>query len=618
MSISSKELNYLIWRYLQESGFSHATYAFQHETEADRLDEKYGPVTPMGLLVSVFQKGLHYMEIESLLNPDGTERQNPERFSLFSGAIANSPEVLPDGTEHASSNAVDVPMTNANEEDINGQQESTERGENAIAATMKTTHTTIDAPASSPSRKYSIEQPLSQRSPSARESFSEAEPKRVKTSHNRAASVTPADIYQSPEPTAKSTRVESKSEKVKSRNQVILLPEVKSATDCTWSSDGNHLAISTSASEVFVYTFSAATFSPRSPRKVKLASSQEISSISVTSSLLAIGTYSGTIQLWYISEKLPAVKATLSGFHSAPVLSAEFTTIDGKLALVTIDCLRKAGVWDISATGTFWFSLVPSSAVDQLQDGDESIKDAISDVKILSDRKSVATTTGKNGTLDIYDLASAPKNEKLHCTYTLNGHTKVVNVLYYSPASEASPEIFISGSEDNSIRVWNLGSRSAKYVLEGHNTGVMALKVCGFDVAGKRNRIRLLASGDFAGRLRLWDLDTGAMIAKVEYSYPVFAFGFVGAVSDKEVNSNGNGSSSSQQQRVTLLTGSKDGIVNMWDVDEVGAGHRISSRSLEEGLGGITGVAVCESNTYGDSIAIVAGRTKSCLVQYRG
>ncbi|KAK9377006.1 WD40-repeat-containing domain protein [Lipomyces chichibuensis] len=617
MSISSKELNYLIWRYLQESGFSHATYAFQHETEADRLDEMYGPVTPIGLLVSVFQKGLHYMEIESLLNPDGTERQNPEPFSLFSGAIAKSLEVLPDGTEHEASNAVDVPMTNASE-DINGQQESTERGDIAIAATMKTTHTTIDASASSPSRKYGIEQPLSQRSPSAREGYSEAEPKRVKTSHNRSASVTPADICQSPEPTTQSTGVDLKSEKIKSRNQVILLPEVKSATDCTWSNDGSHLAISTSTSEVFVYAFSGATLSPQSPRKVKLASSQEISSISLTSSLLAIGTYSGAIQMWCISEKSPAVKAILSGFHSAPVLSAEFTTIDGRMALVTIDCLRKAGVWDISATGSFWFSLVPSSSVDHMHDGDEIIKDAISDVKILSDRKSVATTTGKNGTLDIYDLVSAPKNEKLHCTYMLSGHTKVVNVLYYSPASGTSPEMFISGSEDNSIRVWDLASRSAKYVLEGHHTGVMALKVGSLDVAGKRNRIRTLASGDFAGRLRLWDLDTGAMIAKVEYSYPVFAFGFVGALSHKEVNSNGNGSRSSQHQRVTLLTGSKDGIVNMWGVDEVGAGHRISSLALEDGLGGITGVAVCESNTYGDSMAIVAGRTKSCLVQYSG
>ncbi|KAK9240324.1 WD40-repeat-containing domain protein [Lipomyces kononenkoae] len=612
MSISSKELNYLIWRYLQESGFSHSTYAFQHETEADRLDEKYGPVTPMGLLVSVFQKGLHYMEIESVLNPDGTERQNPEPFSLFSCEVATSLNVRPDGIEHESSNTVDVSMTNAKEEDVKESHDSTEKLENAIAETTKATDTAIER-LSSPARRNRAEQPSRQPSPGTRDGPSAGEPKRVKISHKRADSVAMTDIFQSPEAAAKSISVESKSERLTSKNQVIPLPEVNSANDCTWSSDGSHLAISTFASEVFVYTLSTTALSPRSPRKVKLASSHEISTVALTSLLLAIGTYLGTIELWAISEKVPAHIATLSGFHSAPVLSIEFTMIDGKMALVSIDCLRKAGIWDVSGKGSFWFSLVPSSAVDMSHNEDESIKDAISDVKILSDRKSVATTTGKSGTLDIFDLASAPKNGKLSCAYRLNGHTKGVNVLYYSPSSEKSAETFISGSEDNSIRIWDLVSKSAKYVLEGHNTGVMALNMGTYEMVGKRKRIQILASGDFAGRLRLWDLDTGAMIAKVEYSYPIFAFGLVGGAADKKANSNGDGSSSSQQQRITLLTGSKDGVVNMWDVDEIGTGHRMSSRPLEEGLGGITGVAVCESNTYGQSISIVAGRTRSCL-----
>ncbi|KAK9366517.1 WD40-repeat-containing domain protein [Lipomyces kononenkoae] len=615
MSISSKELNYLIWRYLQESGFSHSTYAFQHETEADSLDEKYGPATPIGLLVSVFQKGLHYMEIESLLNPDGTERQNPEPFRLFSRAVSKPLHVRPDATEHKSSNTADVSMTSAQKGDLKVPHGITEKHENAVTAA------TIERLGlGSPTRRSRVEELSRGPSPGARDGPSATESKRVKTSHTRADSVAMTDIFQAPEPAAKSISVESKTvtskiERLTSRNQVIPLPEVRSANDCAWSGDGSHLAISTFASEVFVYTPTITAVSPRSPRKVTLASSQEISTIALTSSLLAIGTYLGTIELWDISENVPAHVATLSGFHSAPVLSIEFTMIEGKMALVSIDCLRKAGIWDISAKGSLWFSLVPSSSsVDLSHNEDENIKDAISDVKILSDRRSVATTTGKSGTLDVYDIASAPKNGKLSCTYRLNGHTKVVNVLYYAPASERSPEIFISGSEDNSIRVWDLVSRSAKYVLEGHNTGVISLKMGAYEIVGKRQRTQILASGDFAGRLRLWDLDTGAMIAKVEYSYPVFAFGLVGAVGYMRANSNGDSTSASQEQRITLITGSKDGVVNMWDVDEMSTGHRMSSRPpLEEGLGGITGLAVCESNTYGHSIAIVAGRTKSCL-----
>ncbi|KAK9320959.1 WD40-repeat-containing domain protein [Lipomyces orientalis] len=620
MSISSKELNYLIWRYLQESGFSHATYAFQHETEADRLDGKYGPVTPVGLLVSVLQKGLQYMEIESQLNPDGTEKENPGPFSLFSGAIVRSQEFLPDGIEHESNNIIDDVAMSDIHEDSKVSLESRETVENANVTTTKATEAITNSSTSAPSRKHHIAEISRQPSPDATErSSEEEESKRMKISHNQTATVATADICQS----IGGARIgsDSKPEPLKLRRQVIPLPEINCATDCAWSSDGSHLAISTSASEVFVYTFANSTVSTRPPQKLTLASSPEISSISLTSSLLAVGTYSGTIQVWDLSEKMPTLKATLSGFHSAPVLSAEFMTIDGRTALVTIDCLRRAGVWDISVKKSFWFSLVPSSDVDASHDTDEMVKDAISDVKFLSDRHSVATTTGKNGVVDIYDLASAPKTGKLQCTYKLKGHTKVVNVLYYSSASETLPETFISGSEDNSIRVWDLVSRSAKYILEGHHTGVMALKLCvvgDMTEASKRKRKQILVSGDFTGRLRLWDLDTGAMIAKVEYSYPVFAFGIVNALIDKEVKPNGNGSSSSQQPQVQLLTGSKDGIVNMWNVDEMDAGQKLVSNPLEGGLGGITAVAVCESNTCGGCRVVVAGRAKSCLVQYRG
>ncbi|KAJ8102890.1 WD40-repeat-containing domain protein [Lipomyces tetrasporus] len=622
MSISSKELNYLIWRYLQESDFSHATYAFQHETEADRLDDKYGPVTPVGLLVSVLQKGLQYMEIESQLNPDGTEKENPGPFSLFSGAVARSQEFLPDGIEHESNNiGDDVAMTDIHE-DSKMPLESREKVENANVLLTKATEAVANASSSAPSRKHHIVEISRQPSPDASErGSSEEESKRMKISHNRTSSVATADICQPIHPTGARIGSDSMPEQLKPRRQVMPLPEISCATDCAWSSDGSHLAISTSASEVFVYMFENSTVSARPPQKLTLASSPEISSISLTSSLLAIGTYSGTIQVWDLSEKVPALKATLSGFHSAPVLSAEFMTIDGRTALVTIDCLRRAGVWDISVKRSFWFSLVPSSDVDTSHDTDEMVKDAISDVKFLSDRHLVATTTGKNGVVDIYDLASAPKSGKLQCTYKLKGHTKVVNVLYYSSASETLPETFISGSEDNSIRVWDLVSRSAKYILEGHHTGVMALKLCvvgDMTEASKRKRKQILVSGDFTGRLRLWDLDTGAMIAKVEYSYPVFAFGIVSALIDKKFKPNGNDSSSSQQLQVQLLTGSKDGIVNMWDVDEMDAGQKLVSKPLEVGLGGITAVAVYESNTCGGCRVVVAGRAKSCLVHYWG
>ncbi|KAK9475642.1 hypothetical protein V1514DRAFT_287112, partial [Lipomyces japonicus] len=83
MSFTSAELNYLIWRYLQESGLATSTYAFQGETSAHALDQKYGQNTPVGTLVNVIQKGLQYMAVESSLNLDGSENLNAGPFNLF-------------------------------------------------------------------------------------------------------------------------------------------------------------------------------------------------------------------------------------------------------------------------------------------------------------------------------------------------------------------------------------------------------------------------------------------------------------------------------------------------------------------------------------------------------
>lgn len=64
MSVTSDEINYLVYRYLLESGFSHSTFAFQHETAIHRAEVKGSHVKP-GALITLLQKGLQYMEVET-------------------------------------------------------------------------------------------------------------------------------------------------------------------------------------------------------------------------------------------------------------------------------------------------------------------------------------------------------------------------------------------------------------------------------------------------------------------------------------------------------------------------------------------------------------------------
>ena len=63
-------MNYLVYRYLLESGFTHSAFAFGHESRVDggqKTTTAPGTIPP-GALISFVQKGLQYCELEANLN----------------------------------------------------------------------------------------------------------------------------------------------------------------------------------------------------------------------------------------------------------------------------------------------------------------------------------------------------------------------------------------------------------------------------------------------------------------------------------------------------------------------------------------------------------------------
>eukprot|EP00823_Brevimastigomonas_motovehiculus_P003575 TRINITY_DN219_c0_g1_i2.p1 TRINITY_DN219_c0_g1~~TRINITY_DN219_c0_g1_i2.p1 ORF type:complete len:780 (+),score=268.94 TRINITY_DN219_c0_g1_i2:53-2392(+) len=82
MSLTSDELNHLIYRYMVESGFVHSAFCFGHESLVTKSNIATSDVPP-GALISFVQKGLQYTEIEAHLNDDGTETLCDEPFSVL-------------------------------------------------------------------------------------------------------------------------------------------------------------------------------------------------------------------------------------------------------------------------------------------------------------------------------------------------------------------------------------------------------------------------------------------------------------------------------------------------------------------------------------------------------
>ena len=70
--LSSSEVNFLVYRYLLESGFGHAAFAFGNESDVSRIDVR-GKDVPVGALVSFIQKGFQLVELEANLNANGTD-----------------------------------------------------------------------------------------------------------------------------------------------------------------------------------------------------------------------------------------------------------------------------------------------------------------------------------------------------------------------------------------------------------------------------------------------------------------------------------------------------------------------------------------------------------------
>lgn len=65
--MNSDEVNFLVYRYLLESGFVHSAFSFGNESFIAKANIN-GSEVPPGALISFIQKGMQFYEIEAHLN----------------------------------------------------------------------------------------------------------------------------------------------------------------------------------------------------------------------------------------------------------------------------------------------------------------------------------------------------------------------------------------------------------------------------------------------------------------------------------------------------------------------------------------------------------------------
>ena len=137
----------------------------------------------------------------------------------------------------------------------------------------------------------------------------------------------------------------------------------------------------------------------------------------------------------------------------------------------------------------------------------------------------------------------------------LEGHTNWVHAL----AVTADGQRIVSGSHDNTVRVWNLASGRLERTLEGHTSWVYAVAV----TADGR-----IVSGSTDGTVRVWNLASGRLERTLE--------GHTSGVHAVAVTADGR-----------ILSGSDDHTVRVWNL----ASGRLE-RTLKGHTSGVHAVAV--------------------------
>ncbi len=146
---------------------------------------------------------------------------------------------------------------------------------------------------------------------------------------------------------------------------------------------------------------------------------------------------------------------------------------------------------------------------------------------------------------------------------TLTGHTDIVFAVAMTPDGRR----VVSGSNDNTLKVWDIETGRELRTLTGHTDWVHAVVVTGDG--------RYAVSGSFDGTVKVWELETGRLVATLA--------GHRGQVNGVAVSADGH----------VAVSGSSDGTLCVWDLV-----RQRQLRVLTVGGGGIKGVALTPDGRY--------------------
>ncbi|XP_062158453.1 WD40 repeat-containing protein HOS15-like [Alnus glutinosa] len=566
ISITSAELNYLVFRYLHESGFTHSAFAFGYEAGINKSSID-GNLVPPGALVRFVQKGIQYLELEADLSSTNGDMDDDFSFLQPLDLITKDPYELQKIIKAKKENL----QKDRHEE--NGKHHNEYNQENEREHAQEREKEKKGREKEQEQDKEKIEKDREQEKGKDKEKSQQDHFNGEKCEDKVIMEYEENGAFGGTEPMDISTSSTSLPCDISSCDVTILEGHTSEVFACAWSPSGLLLASGSGDSSARIWTIAdgpSSSSAQNGPTNVVVLKhfrgrtnekSKDVTTLDWNGdgTLLATGSYDGQARIWSRDGEL---RSTLNK-HKGPIFSLKWNKKGDYLLSGSVD--KTAIVWDIK-TGEwkqqFEFHSGPTLDVDW--------------------RNNVSfATCSTDSTINVCKVG---ENRPIK---TFSGHQGEVNAIKWDPTGS----LLASCSDDYTAKIWSMKQDKYLHDLKEHVKEIYTIRWSPTGPGTNNpNQQLLLASASFDSTIKLWDVELGRLICSLNgHRDPVYSVAF---------SPNGE----------YLASGSMDKCMHIWSVKEA------KIVKTYTGNGGI--FEVCW-NKEGDKVAACFANNVVCVLDFR-
>ncbi|CAH9077892.1 unnamed protein product [Cuscuta epithymum] len=502
LSITSEDLNYLIFRYLHESGFTHTAFALGYEAGIHKSTID-GNLVPPGALVKFVQKGIQYLELEANLSNDDADMDEDfqllQPLDLITKDVNELQKIIKEKKEnlykgksrgkekgHSESEHHEREHVREREKEKKQRDKDRERDREKIEK---------DRDREKGKDKEKPHEDLMEVKQCSDKST-------IRHENNESA--------REPEPMEICTSMTALSCEIPSSDIIVLEGHTSEVFACSWSPSGSLLASGSGDSTARIWTIGDGPCSSRIPSEpINVAllkhfkgrmneKSKDVTTLDWNGdgTLLATGSYDGQARIWNRDGEL---MSTLTK-HKGPIFSLKWNKKGDYLLSGSVD--KTAIVWDMKAgewKQQFEFHSAPALDVDW--------------------RNNTSFATCSTDTMIYFCKIGDNKPVK-----TFAGHQGEVNAIKWDP----SGSLLASCSDDSTAKIWSLKQDACVQDLREHTKEIYTIR---WSPSGpgtnNPNQQLMLASASFDSTIKLWDVELGRVIHSLNgHREPVYSVAF--------------------------------------------------------------------------------------------